>query len=88
MDIGRRKCILRDETESVLEENSVLLDVYKTYSRRSCLMECRARELQSQCGCLPYYFPNFAQFWKTSTTCNLTGLDCLASQISESEFTY
>ena len=84
MDIERRNCILRDEAEDVLLDNEIELDVYKTYSRRSCLMECRAREMYDVCKCLPYYFPNFSRFWDKNTTCDLDGLLCLSLEISKS----
>ena len=35
-------------------------------------MECNAQRLDIECGCLPYYYPNFEHVWNT-TTCNLTG---------------
>ena len=81
MSVDRRNCIRLDETEESLLENDIKLDVYKTYSRRSCLMECRARNLFDLCGCLPYYFPQFSSFWQKNTDCDLKGLDCLSEEL-------
>ena len=77
MSYARRKCLKRDE----IKEGKVNLEVYKDYSRRSCLMECKAKELDRACGCLPYFYPNFAQSWGHDTTCDLEGLTCLATNI-------
>ena len=48
--------------------------------KTTLLPPTRAHLIYKQCGCLPYYFPNFAKIWKKSTTCNLTGLACLANE--------
>ncbi len=76
MSLSRRKCIKADEDLNV---TSVVLEAFANYSQSSCLLECRARKLQSECGCLPYYFPDFSRVWRQNTTCNSTGLECLAN---------
>ena len=68
MAFGRRNCIMKDEVIDGIE-----LDVFANYDKKACLMECNARRLKEECGCLPYYYPNFEPVWNMSTTCNLTG---------------
>lgn len=79
MKIDRRKCVKAEEEPDVLKENNIIMDVYKHYERKSCFLECRAREIQRICNCLPYHYPNFGKFWKKDTTCNLKGLRCIAN---------
>ena len=81
MSIPRRHCIRRDEAADSLKDANIRLEVYKTYARSSCLMECRARNLYDICGCLPYYFPKFSVHWNKTTDCNLTALDCLSEEL-------
>ena len=57
----------------------VNMQAFKNYSRQACLLECRARLLQEECHCLPYYFPNFAPLWNVSTSCGIDGIRCLAN---------
>ncbi len=59
------------------------MSVYKTYSRRCCIMECRARKMQDKCGCLPYYYPMFSQVWRKRSRCTFEGLMCLANMTSK-----
>lgn len=42
------------------------------------LQECRARTLDRECGCLPYYYPDFEKVWQRDTTCNVTALQCIS----------
>ncbi len=62
------------------------MEAYTSYRRSSCLLECRAREMQRQCGCLPYYYPRFSRIWKESITCDFEGLLCLSNLTSEGSF--
>jgi amiloride-sensitive sodium channel len=80
MTLERRNCILSDEN---LNDTNIQMDAFNDYSRSSCLLECRARLMQEECGCLPYYFPNFGKVWNKNTTCNRTGLDCLSNVAGE-----
>lgn len=73
MDHDRRKCLL------VGERDLVKMEAFQEYSKSSCLLECRARELFKHCGCLPYYYPNFNSIWKKETACDIDGLNCLAN---------
>ena len=77
MPLEKRKCLKHDEDMTLHPE--VRLEVFMNYSRRACLLECQARKIQSLCGCLPYYYPDFSTTWKKETHCNLTGLQCLAN---------
>ncbi len=85
MSIARRGCILRDEPKEDLVAVGIHMDVFDKYSRRSCLLECRAHYLNKTCGCLPYYFPDFGTVWGVNTACNLKGLQCLDEQESKLE---
>ena len=87
MKITRRNCINSDETTEAMEEAGITLEVFANYSRPACITECRAREIYKICGCLPYYFPNFAAVWKVETSCDTDGLKCVASQSSELNLT-
>ena len=80
MTLKRRDCILVNEN---FNNTNIKMDAFKEYTRSSCLLECRAREMQKRCGCLPYYMPNFAKVWKRNTLCNRTGLECLNRVTSE-----
>ncbi len=82
MDIHRRNCVRHDETDDSLDDAAIDMDIFEHYSRRSCLLECRAHLLRKECQCLPYYFPNFGSVWKENTACNITGLKCLARHAS------
>ena len=77
MPLEKRKCLKHDEDLS--QHPDVKIEVFKNYSRRACLLECQAREIQESCGCLPYYFPDFSRIWKKNTHCDLSGLKCLAA---------
>ena len=67
MSYERRNCIKKDEAVPGVE-----MVVFANYDEKACLMECNAKRLDKECGCLPYYYPNFEHVWNT-TTCNLTG---------------
>ena len=86
MEIKRRNCIKSDEIQEEMLKAGVTLEVFQNYSRPACIIECRAREIYEKCGCLPYYFPNFASVWKKDTTCTVDGLECLASNAGISYF--
>ena len=80
MAIKRRNCVKHDEKKEDMDEANVKMEVFKKYSRPSCIIECRARQIFDRCKCLPYYFPNFAVVWNQSTTCGAKGLECIAMQ--------
>ncbi len=78
MTIPWRNCIRHDETKESMAEHGIKLEVFQNYSRPSCLIECRARDMFKKCGCLPYYFPNFNLAWKINTTsCDYDGYRCI-----------
>ncbi len=80
MSLDRRECLLHDED---LTDTGVKMEAFSNYSRPSCLLECRARHLFDECGCLPYYFPDFAPVWKKNTTCTLQGLKCIGGKTKQ-----
>ena len=46
MMISRRGCVRHDENVEVLKnERGIEMEVFKNYSRTTCLLECRARHL-------------------------------------------
>ena len=53
MEVLRRNCIFSDEKNVPNAE----VTVFKTYSQENCFLECRAKALLKECGCLPYYYP-------------------------------
>ncbi len=86
MKIPWRNCIRHDETKESMEEHGIKLEVFQNYSRPSCLIECRAREMFKKCGCLPYYFPNFNLAWKINTTsCDYDGYRCITENSGENQ---
>ena len=76
-DVQARNCLFEDERD---EPNSQVT-MFKHYSEENCLLECRAKHLMDKCGCLPYYYPNFENVWKTKTTCNLTGKNSINTNL-------
>ena len=78
MDFRRRKCVKANESMDDLPE-AQRLKAFKQYDRTSCLLECRANLMQDECGCLPYYYPNFGSVWGKKTTCDLEGYQHLLS---------
>ena len=68
MSFARRGCIKKEEDVDGIE-----LVVFSNYDKKACLMECNAKRLNKQCGCLPYYYPNFGHVWNKPTSCDLLG---------------
>ena len=68
MSFNRRQCLKQDE-----KHDGIILEVFSKYDQKSCLLECNARHMREQCGCLPYYYPDYEHVWKMKTTCNFTG---------------
>ena len=81
MPPNKRKCLKHDEDMKIVPD--VKLEVYKNYSRKACLIECKARKIQDICGCLPYFYPDFSKLWGKDTSCNLEGIKCLANVSSK-----
>ena len=80
MNIRKRKCVIGPED---YEDANITLNFFESYSRESCLMECRATKLFNLCNCLPYYYPDFSEQLKDDTNCNQTELECLAKYTSQ-----
>ncbi|XP_055610822.1 pickpocket protein 28-like [Uranotaenia lowii] len=49
---GQRQCVFANEAN---------LSYFKTYSRNNCEMECEARLIQENCGCVLYYMPKLTE---------------------------
>ncbi len=80
MSIQRRNCLKQDETREDMEAVGIKLQFFSNYSRPSCLIECRAREIFEKCKCLPYYYPQFSNYWGVNTSCNSEGIECVFSK--------
>lgn len=76
MTQSRRGCVTPDDDLSALDP-PVQYSAFNNYIKSACLMECKAMTMMSQCGCLPYVYPDFSMVWNRSTACNATGLKCL-----------
>ena len=85
MPLTKRECLKHDENMDAYDD--IVLQVFANYSQKACYLECEARALNSECGCLPYYFPDFSRVLKRDTACNVTGLRCLANFYCEFNLT-
>ena len=79
MTYERRKCLFYGEEISNIPEK-YRPKAFKVYTMINCLLECDATHIMEECGCLPYSYPNFKQVWDVETSCNVTGLQCLADK--------
>ena len=79
MNYERRKCLFYGEEISNIPEK-FRPKAFKVYTMINCLLECDATHIMEECGCLPYSYPNFKQVWDVETSCNVTGLQCLADK--------
>ena len=78
MSLARRQCLAKDEDFDNTEDEDVKKyePVYFShYTMQGCIMECRANFSMEQCGCVPYYFPEFSN----TKQCNVEQLECLAN---------
>ena len=79
MRFDRRKCIYYGEDVAMIPE-SYRPEAFKKYAMIDCLLERDAKLIMEECGCLPYTFPNFKDAWNCETSCNVTGIQCLANK--------
>ena len=79
MNYERRKCLFYGEEISNIPEK-FRPKAFKVYTMINCLLECDATQIMEECGCLPYTYPDFKQVWDVETSCNVTGLQCLADE--------
>ena len=77
MDYRKRKCLYYGEAASEIPA-LYRPQAFKNYTMAHCLLECNARIVMSECGCLPYHYPDFRKVWNTETSCNISGIQCLA----------
>lgn len=49
IDLSKRKCFFENERQ---------LAFYRTYTQRSCVLECEANFTLALCGCVQYYMPS------------------------------
>ena len=69
-----RNCRLRGETGG--------LEIFKTYSREACTLECQLKQAVESCGCQPWDFPIIAdnQFY----VCDVFGNICIERSLKNS----
>ena len=82
MPLKRRKCLSHDENFSKLsseDEQKYEPQFFSHYTMQGCIMECRAKYSLDNCGCLPYYYPEFKNANYKNVGCNATQLKCLAN---------
>ena len=82
MTFEKRQCIYFDEDLAAIPE-SYRPELFKQYTMTECLYESRAKQIMKECGCLPYYYPDYKIVWKQETSCNVTGIQCLANKYVE-----
>ena len=78
MVLRRRQCLTHDENFEKLDpEDSEKYKpkLFTHYTMQGCVMECRAKFSLDECGCLPYYYPEF----KDAKMCNVTQIQCLSN---------
>ena len=79
MNYERRKCLFYGEEISNIPEK-FRPKAFKVYTMINCHLECESTHIMEECGCLPYTYPDFKQVWDVETSCNVTGLQCLADK--------
>ena len=52
-------------------------DLYLS-NRESCMMKCKAKELNEICGCLPYFLSEMGMNGNITVNCDYLGLKCIA----------
>ena len=62
------------------------MEAFRNYRRNGCQLECEAKAIFKECGCLPYYFPNFASIWGKNTHCDEDGLECLVKVAGKKKY--
>ncbi|XP_050436611.1 sodium channel protein Nach-like [Adelges cooleyi] len=74
LSVEERFCYFPDEQQ---------LSVSKSYTQKSCLIECRLNYIHEKCQCRPYYFNMLDN---RVPVCNSTQLMCIARHNSELRF--
>ena len=77
MSFDKRKCLYHGEAASKIPA-LYRPKAFKDYTMVNCLLECDAKIVMDECGCLPYHYPEFKKVWHTETSCNVSGIQCLA----------
>ncbi|XP_050536342.1 uncharacterized protein LOC126902781 [Daktulosphaira vitifoliae] len=82
LPIEDRFCYFPDEQQ---------LSISKSYTQKSCLIECRLNYINEKCHCRPYYYNmlgknNFCEQNNRIPICNSTQLLCIALHNSELRF--
>ena len=77
MSFDKRKCLYHGEAASKIPA-LYRPKAFKDYTMVNCLLECDAKIVMNECGCLPYHYPEFKKVRHTETSCNVSGIQCLA----------
>ena len=77
MHYDKRKCLYYGEPASEIP-TIYRPKAFKDYTMVNCLLECNAKIVMDECGCLPYHYPDFQKVWDIESSCNVTGIQCLA----------
>ena len=77
MNYDKRKCLYYGEPASEIP-TLFRPKAFKDYTMVNCLLECNAKIVMDECGCLPYHYPDFQKVWDVESSCNVTGIQCLA----------
>ena len=77
MNYDKRKCLYYGEPASEIP-TLYRPKAFKDYTMVNCLLECNAKIVMDECGCLPYHYPDFQKVWDVESSCNVTGIQCLA----------
>ena len=82
-----RGCL--DNSETRVEELGVKLNVFDSYTKENCLLECRAAYMLKTCKCLAYFYPSLPLAFikqylpeynsSKDITCNYNQLKCLSN---------
>ena len=60
--------------------SDVRMDIFASYTKKGCILECYANLYYDMCRCIPYHYPDFTKAWHVnSTTCDYNGLKCLST---------
>ena len=71
LDSNERRCKTKQENQG--------LEVFKTYTQESCLLECNLKSAASHCGCTPWSYP----LVPGSLLCDALGIHCFEKDLEQ-----
>ena len=81
LGLYQKKCLSR--SDDMNKNKDIKLEVFAYYTKKGCLLECYANKFFKNCGCLPYYYPDFSATWNKTTNCNHAGLQCISKLVGK-----